>query len=390
MSRLAPVALLFIPLIFGGCAKNPVTGKQELNFVSTHQEIKLGSKNYLYAQQASGGKYTLDPDLNAYVQTVGQKLAKVSDRPDLPFEFVVVNDSIPNAWALPGGKIAINRGLLVNLDNEAELAAVLGHEITHAAARHGAKAMERQIIMTTGLVAANVALAMSDKQGSLPRDALLTSASVAIGLIATKYSRSAELEADAYGMNYMVKAGYDPQAAVSLQQTFVKLMNGKSSHWLEGLFASHPPSQERVKANQERAKTLPANLDFGKERYQQKIALLKKRQPAYDAYDQGVKAFQKHEWKEALRLANEAMQKEPHEALFYGLKGDILAKQSHDDGALKAYDHAIKLDPHYFYYYHQRGLLLKKLKRHQEAQADLKRSQELLPTETAQAALALG
>ena len=99
--------------------------------------------------------------------------------------------------------------------------------------------------------------ANDDTVTKLKNQALIAGAGVAAGLITTKYSRNAELEADAYGMHYMVKAGYDPNAAVSLQETFVKLSDNKSSNWLKGLFASHPPSPERVKANRERAKTFP-------------------------------------------------------------------------------------------------------------------------------------
>jgi predicted Zn-dependent protease len=380
---------IIILLTLTACAKNPVTGRQELHFVSADKEIKMGLENYQYGQQASGGQYAVDPELSAYVQEVGQKLAKNSDRPELPFEFVVLNDSVPNAWALPGGKIAVNRGLLTHLENEAELAAVLGHEITHAAARHGAKAMERQIIMSTGLVAANVAIAAGHKESDpvYKDQALAASAAVAAGLISTKYSREAELEADSYGMDYMVKAGYSPQGAVSLQQTFVKLMDKKSPNWVEGLFASHPPSQERAATNKQRALKMPQDLTLGEARFAQKTAKLKKNQAAYEAFDEGVKAYKKEEYTQALALANKAIAQVPEEALFYGLQGDIFAKQDHKDKAITAYQTAIAKNPNYFYYYHQRGLLFEKMGKKTESKADLDKAQKLLPTETAAAAL---
>lgn len=126
----------------GGCAVNPVTGHNEIAFVSESQELAIGQKNYAPYRQAQGGDYVVEPELTRYVKSVGERLAKVSDR-KLPYEFNVINDSTPNAWALPGGKISINRGLLVELRSEAELAAVLAHEIVHAAARHSAQSMER-------------------------------------------------------------------------------------------------------------------------------------------------------------------------------------------------------------------------------------------------------
>ena len=116
VARLFGIGLLALSaLVAGGCGTNPVTKKSEISFVSEKQEIKLGSQQYLQSQQSAGGKFILDPALTAYVNEVGQKLVKVSDRPNLPFEFVIINDSVPNAWALPGGKLAINRGLLPEL-----------------------------------------------------------------------------------------------------------------------------------------------------------------------------------------------------------------------------------------------------------------------------------
>ena len=135
--------VVLLSFAVSGCGTNPVTKKKEFQFVSQDKEISIGKQNYSPARQSQGGDYVIDPELTAYVQGVGMRLAAVSDRPELPYEFVVLNHSIPNAWAMPGGKIAFNRGLLYELNSEAELAAVIGHEIVHAAARHGAKSMER-------------------------------------------------------------------------------------------------------------------------------------------------------------------------------------------------------------------------------------------------------
>ena len=106
--------ICFIGLLASGCATNPVTGKTELTLVSEAEEIAIGQQQYLPAQQAQGGQYKVDEQLTRYVNTVVERLAAVSDRP-LPYEIIVINDSTPNAWALPGGKMAINRGLLLEL-----------------------------------------------------------------------------------------------------------------------------------------------------------------------------------------------------------------------------------------------------------------------------------
>ncbi|MCK7498554.1 MAG: M48 family metalloprotease [Comamonadaceae bacterium] len=148
-------AALLAALALAGCAANPVTGRTELHLVSEGQEIQLGQQYYSPSRQSQGGDYVTDPRVTEYVRQVGNRLAAVADR-QLPYEFVVLNSGELNAWALPGGKIAVNRGLLVELKNEAELAAVLGHEIVHAAARHGAQQMEKGQLLQIGAAVAAI------------------------------------------------------------------------------------------------------------------------------------------------------------------------------------------------------------------------------------------
>ena len=186
------LAILILAASTTGCAVNPVTGKSDFMMVSEAQEIALGQQNYAPMQQAEGGVYDIDPQLTAYVRDVGSKLAEVSDRP-LPYEFVVLNNSVPNAWALPGGKIAINRGLLTELNSEAELAAVLGHEIVHAAAKHSAQQMSRGMLLQGAVLATAVATANSDFG-----EFAVGGAAVGAQLVNSTYGRSAELESDKY------------------------------------------------------------------------------------------------------------------------------------------------------------------------------------------------
>jgi predicted Zn-dependent protease len=369
--------LLLTCIFLYACAVNPVTGEQELSLVSESQEISLGTKNYGPSRQMQGGDYTVNPELSRYVSEVGQKLAAVSDR-QLPYEFTVLNNSTPNAWALPGGKIAVNRGLLLELNSEAELAAVLGHEIVHAAARHGAQQMERGLLLQGALIATGIAVQGND-YGKL----VVGGAQVAAGLIHTKYGRDDELEADYYGMQYMARAGYDPMAAVKLQETFVRLNEKKSYNWLAGLFASHPPSRERVEANRATAASLRQGGILGRERYEKQIASLKKNKEAYDSYGIGREALEKGDTAKAQALSEKAIQIEPREGHFYALRGDVQFQEGHYDAAVADYTRAIDLNRNYFYYYLQRGLTRKKMNRPQEAYADMQASTRLLPTATA-------
>ncbi len=369
-------------LILSGCATNPVTGKNELQLVSEAQEIQIGQQSYLPSRQSQGGEYRLDPELTRYINEIGQKLARVSDRPDLPYEFVVLNNSVPNAWALPGGKIAINRGLLLELNSEAELAAVLGHEIVHAAARHGARSMERGMLLQLGVIATRMASA-----GEQYADLMVGAAGIGAQLINTKYGRNAELESDKYGMKYMVRAGYDPQEAVTLQETFVRLSKGRKTGWLEGLFASHPPSQERVDANRKFAAKLPKGLKKGEQEYLQHISILKAAKLAYADYDAGRKALSEGDANKALALADRAIRQEKREALFYGLRGDALLKLGKLQQAKSMFDKAIRQNNTFFAFYLQRGLIEQELADETSARRDLERSLKLLPTATAHYAL---
>lgn len=367
-------ALWALAALVSGCATNPVTGENEVMLVSEDTELRTGREQYAPSRQMQGGDFLLDPPLGAYVAEVGQRLVRVSDR-KLPYEFSVINDSTPNAWALPGGKIAVNRGLLWELGSEAELAAVLAHEIVHAAARHGAQGMQRGVLLQGALIAAGVATRDSDYSRLA-----VGAASVGAGLLNQSYSRDAEREADEYGMRYMARAGYDPMAAVELQQTFVRLNERREPNWLSGLFASHPPSPERVELNRRTAAQLGVKGERGEARYRRMSARLRELRPAYEAYDQGRKALAGGETKQALALAEQALGLEPSEALFHGLKGEALARQGRTDEAESAYNRAIDLDPGFFRHYLQRGEVRLKQGRWGEAQADLKRSLALLPT----------
>lgn len=364
-----------LALFITGCGTNPVTKKTEFQFVSQDKEIAIGEQNYSPARQSQGGDYDIDPNLTAYVQEVGNRLAAVSDRPDLPYEFVVINDSVPNAWAMPGGKIAFNRGLLYELNSEAELAAVMGHEIVHAAARHGAKSMERGILLQAGMIAVGIGAQNSD-YGNL----IVGGSQLGAQLISSKYGRDAESESDYYGMLYMKKAGYDPAAAVTLQETFVRLSEGKKSDFISGLFASHPPSPKRVAANKATLTKIGAGGEMGKENYAKKTNRLRATQGAYEAYDKAVTALKKNDTGTAIELAKKAISIEPREARFQELLGDIALTQEKSESALNYYAKAIKMQPDYFKPHIQSGIALFNMGKKKEAEPYLKRANELLPT----------
>lgn len=370
----ATCLLLLLTALLGACAVNPVTGEREITLVGEATEISMGEENYQPMRQSQGGEYDIDPVLTEYVQSVGNRLAAVSDR-ELPYEFVVLNNSVPNAWALPGGKIAINRGLLTELESEAELAAVLGHEIVHAAARHSARQMERSMLMQ-GLVLATAVATSDSDYGNLA----VGGANIAGQLLTLRYSREAELEADRYGMEYMSRAGYDPRGAVSLQEKFVRLSEGRRTDWLSGLFASHPPSEERVEANMAIAARLPPGGERGERQYADAMERTMEVLPAYEAYDEGRKALAEENTELALEKAEEALAILPEEGHFHALRGDARLLEEQYDQAIPNYDDAIERRDDFFYYYLQRGMAYERLGNESRAARDLRKSLEYLPT----------
>jgi len=382
MARARTLLAFIFFLALSGCVVNPVTGKRELSVVTPAQEISIGERQYVPAQQMQGGEYAVDEALSRYVSSVGNRLATVSGV-DLPYEFVVLNNSVPNAWALPGGKIAINRGLLVELGSEAELAAVLGHEITHAAARHGARSISRGMLLQGALIAAAIGASNTEYAG-----AVVGAGQVAAGLITTKYGRDAEREADYYGTRFMAAAGYDPQAAVALQETFVRLSQGRQTSWMQGLFSSHPPSAERVANNkllvrQLRAEGITADK-LGKSEYLTAMRTINKDKDAYAAFDEARSEFGKNNDTAALAKVNAALKLQPKEAAFHGLRGDIRRTQGRKSDALINYNRAIGFDDGYYAYYLGRGLVRSLAADSGQgaslAKADLNKSVSLLPT----------
>jgi len=382
----SPKAISFalLALVFTACGTNPVTGEREVQFISEAQEIQMGQQSYAPTRQAEGGEMEIMPELTVYVSGVMQKLAAVANaetKRNLPYEIKVLNNSVPNAWAMPGGKMAINRGLLTELNSEAELAAVLGHEIVHAAARHGAKAQERGTIMQAGMALGQIGAALGGVDDGVAQLAL-GATGVGLQMVTMKYGRDQELQSDLYGMKYMKAAGYDPQAAITLQETFVRLSNarGGQAGFFERLFASHPPSQERVEKNRQTAAQLGAGGFVGEQEYKTRLAALFKAKPAYDKLDRASAALGKKDYAVARSAASEALKLLPQEGRVHELLGNIEMAQKRYKESIPHYEQAVRYNPNYFGSYLGAGVAQYQLGNKSQAQQWLKRSHDLLPT----------
>ena len=383
-TALKSLLLLALSASLSSCVVNPVTGEREVRVISDRQAIDMGQQQYGPAQQMQGGVLVADPGLQAYVQRVGDRVA-VASGVDLPYEFVVLNNTTPNAWALPGGKIAINSGLLATLQNEAELAAVLAHEVAHAAAGHGIQRYQRGLLSEGLVTIAGIGLGAAGVGGGNELMGIGRQAAQVIGL---GYSRNAERQADFYGSEFMAKAGYDPYAAVTLQEKFLALSGGAATTGPAVWFASHPPSAERVDNNRMRTRQLrEAGYQggrFGQAEYAAATRLLNSREAAYEYYDEAVVLIKEGELDAALSRVNLALQAFDGEPRFHGLRGIIRYRQERYDDALTNVNRAIERDPNYFQDYLVRGGIWVERGQNDRAKVDLRRSMQLLPTQDAQ------
>lgn len=216
------------------CATNPVTGKRELSLVSTDQELAIGKDGY-GAVVSEYGLYD-DPKLQAYVDSIGKALARVSHLPNLDWKFTVLDDPAVNAFAMPGGYIYITRGILAHLNSEAQLAGVLGHEIGHVTARHSARQISQQQLATLGLGVASMLSQTVQQYGQ--------AAQTALGLMFLKYGRDDENQADGLGVDYATKAGWDPREIPSTYETLGRV-GAKSGQSLPAFLSTHPDPGDR-------------------------------------------------------------------------------------------------------------------------------------------------
>lgn len=229
-------------LLSAACATNPATGKRELMLISEAQEIQMGREADADVRKTMG-VYD-DTALQAYVTNVGLKLARASHRPNLPWKFTVVDEPAVNAFALPGGFIYITRGILPYLKDEAELAAVLGHEVAHVDARHSASQISKQQVAGLGVALGGV---LAPKYGTI-----FDVAGSGLGLLFLKYGREDELEADRLGSGYAAASGWDPAGMPGLLETLARIDDaGGSTRGVPNWALSHPPAADRVEKVQQ-------------------------------------------------------------------------------------------------------------------------------------------
>lgn len=249
--RARAVLLLSLVGTLAGCARNPATGERELSLVSEAQEIQMGREADADIV-ASLGLYG-DEALQAYVQDLGMRLAAVSERPDLPWTFRVVDDPTVNAFALPGGFVYITRGIMSHLTSEAELVGILGHEIGHITARHTVSRISRAQLTQLGLGVGMILVPELQQFGGL--------ADLGLQLLFLSYGRDDERESDALGVRYMTRLEYDPRELADVMAMLEATSrldegSGRVPQWL----STHPDPANRVQNILELAEGVEGDL----------------------------------------------------------------------------------------------------------------------------------
>ncbi len=252
MLRSAPglrswLALALFAAGVAACAVSPVSGERELALLTEADELQLGRDNDLEIRKQYG--VVDNPTLQAYVQQLGERLAARSHRPQLKYSFTVLDSAEVNAFALPGGYVYVTRGMLAHLNSEAELAAVLGHEIGHVTARHAVRRYSAAVAANLGVAVGSI---LAPELGTRAGQTLVNALG---GALLSGYGREQELEADHLGAEYLARSDYDPQAMIEVigllknQELFDKQLaekEGRAPRAYHGLFASHPSADQRL------------------------------------------------------------------------------------------------------------------------------------------------
>jgi predicted Zn-dependent protease len=363
---LAPLIFLALSIVVS-CAVNPVTGRSELMLVSKNQEIQMGKELYpnaLWGAEGGGGEYK-DEKLKAYLKDIVLDIQRVSHRPDIPTSFAIQNSSIPNAWAIPG-HVVMTRGLLAGLDNEAEFAYVMGHEIGHVSARHSARQMSYGMVSQLLLAGGGMALG-----GGTASNLATSLGSIGSNLILLKYSRADELEADRLGVQYMAKLGYNPKNAVGAQANVERIaneylrsvgQNPEEKGFFQDMLSSHPRTSTRLSEMQGIIGAAPMTAIRGdginRSRFQTSISRLKAANQVYrDYYDKAVRALKKGNAGEAGSLIAKGISSDPGQAAFHALQGFIMLDRKSYGEAERDFGTALRLDSNYQPAYRGLGIL---------------------------------
>ena len=292
-----------------GCATSPVTGETILVGMSEAQEKQTDAQVAPHQFSQDLGAIQ-DEAVNRYVAGIGQRMGTLTHRPQMPYSYRVLNANYVNAYTFPGGAMGVTRGILADLDDEAQLAALLGHELGHVNARHAAQRQGQNLVAQAALAGLNVAAQSSDWGGLMSMGGQIGASALLAG-----YSREHEREADALGQEYLVTAGYPATGMVRLHQLLVSEEKSAPS-LLQTMFSTHPMSSERMQAAQAAADSryrISNSLDARRERFMDSTASLRRIRPTIDACKNGETAMAARQYPKAQAEFQTALARTPRD-----------------------------------------------------------------------------
>ncbi|MBU0677990.1 MAG: M48 family metalloprotease [Verrucomicrobia bacterium] len=363
--------------VLSGCATNPVTGKSQLMFLTEAGEIQVDQQNAPHQISADYGTVQ-DPALNAYIDGIGKSMAPRTHRPHMPYSCRAVNAVYLNAYTFPGGTVAASRGLLVDLRNEAELAAIIGHEFGHVNARHGAQRMTKSILTSTAIAALTLYVESEHEDYAWVASGL---GGIGAGALLAFYSRDNEREADELGMQYMVADGYSPEGMVGAMD----VLRSASDHdpsVIERMFASHPMSEDRyqdaiTRMNSDYAqfKGRPNHRD----RYMDHTASLRKIAPAIKSFQNGEKSLVRKNLNESYNHLSTGLQQVPNDYAGLLLMSKCCLAMNRASEAQQYAERAKAVYPEEAQAYHMSGMAGLSARRYADAHSNFTRYEALLP-----------
>ncbi len=366
-----------MPLCFSGCAVNPVTGENQLMLVSRSQEIAIDRQRSKF-QFSSDYGITRDEKINDYIGEVGRKLLPYVQRPDMPYNFHCVNATYINAYAFPGGSIAATRGILLKLDNEAQLASLIGHELGHVNARHTAQQISKGQIAS--IIVGGLVLAADSRNSGLGNVARKLGM-LGQGLLLSKYSRDHERQADFLGNAYMVKAGYSSRGFVQLMQ-MLNSLHKKKPDSTQILFSSHPMSSERLAAALAREKGMyeaSINHMLGHERFMDRTSSLRAKKKGIELLQHGESFLGQKKYAMAEKVFTDAVNEIKNDYTAHVLMAKCLVLEKKASKALPYADKAKQLYPGEAQGYFVSGLANLGLKHWTDAYQDFESCDNVLP-----------
>ncbi len=376
-------AILFITTI--SCATNPVTGQSELMLVSEQQELQIGKESAPSVRGEFGCHYH-DTKLESYLGKIVERLWQTSERSHLPVKFYIQNTSLPNAFALPG-YVAITRGLLSDMENEAQFAAVMGHEIGHVMARHTAQRISRMQIQKLGLAVGSAAL-----EKTAGSDSIISAGTFGSSLLLLKYDRSQEIQSDRLGAKYMSMHGYDPYEAISAHKILEKSVDGylkrlgksrSEDSFMSSILSTHPRAEVRLNEIQDMINEFPPYTLSGDgkfaHRFQKATKSIREINMVYFNYDKAELYYSEKRFKDAENSLNKAIKLNDSQPPFYHLLGFVKLQQNSIAEAKKHFQKALSIESNYQPSVYGLGLVHLLDNKYNQAILAFKKSMELFP-----------